>query len=77
MATSVSLLGNIARVTTRLAVLGDERDVAVAKAIEAGCTWSEIGAALGVSPQAAHKRFRSLRRDPATGETWREPQLPL
>ena len=77
MATTASLLRNVEKITARLAVLGDERDVAVVRAVEAGCTWAEIGAALGVSAQAAHKRFRYLRHDPTTGEIWSEPQLPL
>jgi hypothetical protein len=49
----------------------------VAKAVDAGCTGSAVGGALGVSAQAAHKRFRSVRHDPGSGVTWREPQLPL
>jgi hypothetical protein len=51
------------------------RDVAVALAMEEGCSWAEIGAALGVSAQAAHRRFRWLRHSPVTGECWREPPL--
>lgn len=64
-------------VASRLAAVEAQRDVAVVAAVEAGCTWAEIGAALGVSAQAAHRRFRWLRRSPATGETWREPPLPV
>jgi DNA-directed RNA polymerase specialized sigma24 family protein len=30
---------------------------AVAKALEDGWTWAQIAAALGVTPQAAHKRL--------------------
>jgi hypothetical protein len=29
-------------------------------AIESGCTWAEVGAALGVSRQAAHERYSPL-----------------
>lgn len=77
MATRVSLLRNVEKITARLGELGADREQAVAKAIEAGCSWAEVGAALGVSAQAAHKRFRWLRHDAATGETWTEPPLPL
>jgi hypothetical protein len=77
MAKKATLLRDIEKVTERLAVLGADRDRAVAKAVYAGCTWSAVGGALGVSAQAAHKRFRSVRHDPGSGVTWREPQLPL
>ena len=61
----------------RLADAEARRDAAVAVAMDAGCTWAEIGAALGVSSQAAHRRFRWLRHSPLTGETWHEPPLPV
>lgn len=64
-------------VAGRLAAVEAQRDVAVVSAVEAGCTWAEIGAALGVSAQAAHRRFRWLRHSPVTGEVWREPPLPV
>jgi hypothetical protein len=36
--------------------------VAVARAIEQGWTWAaQVGQALGVTPQAAHKRFATRR----------------
>jgi len=77
MARKATLLRDIEKITERMVVLGADRDRAVVKAVDAGCTWSEVGGALGVSAQAAHKRFRSVRHDPTSGETWREPQLPL
>jgi hypothetical protein len=61
----------------RVARVESQRDRAVAAAMAAGCTWAEIGAALGVSAQAAHRRFRWLRHSPVTGETWHEPRLPV
>jgi hypothetical protein len=64
-------------VAERLARIETQRDAAVAMAMEAGATWAEIGAALGVSTQAAHRRFRWLRYSPVTGEIWREPPLPV
>jgi hypothetical protein len=70
-------LRKLETVTGRLAKMEAERDTAVAVAMEAGCTWNEIGAALGVSAQAAHRRFRWLRRSAWTGEIWHEPPLPV
>lgn len=54
-----------------------ERLALVARALRWGATWSEIAAELGVSPQAAHRRFRHARYDPSTGKGWTEPPLPL
>jgi len=53
------------------AALEQRRDQAVEAAIAAGATWAQLGAALGVSSQAAHKRFRGLAAA-ATGEGPRE-----
>ena len=72
-----SALKRLEAVAARLAAVETQRDVAVAGAVAAGCSWSEIGAALGVSAQAAHRRFRWLRYSPVTGEVWREPPLPV
>jgi hypothetical protein len=58
---------------TRLALAALERALVV-KAREANASWREIGAALGVSGQAAHRRFRSVdplpprERDPILAE---------
>ena len=35
---------------------------AVDKALEQGWTWADIGQALGMTPQAAHKRLAPARR---------------
>jgi DNA-directed RNA polymerase specialized sigma24 family protein len=70
-----SALTKIETASRRLAGAEMARDVAVALAMEEGCSWAEIGAALGVSAQAAHRRFRWLRHSPVTGECWREPPL--
>jgi DNA-directed RNA polymerase specialized sigma24 family protein len=69
-------LAKIERVAARLRRVEEDRDTAVVVAVGEGCSWAEIGAALGVSAQAAHRRFRWLRVDPETGELWREPPLP-
>lgn len=55
------------------AALEQQRDRAVEAAIAAGATWAQIGAALGVTAQAAHKRFRNLGSATAAG---RDPQGP-
>lgn len=49
----------------------------VARALHWDATWTGIATALGVTPQAAHKRYRHLRYDPDTGRAWHEPPLPL
>jgi DNA-binding MarR family transcriptional regulator len=59
------------------AALEQRRDRAVATAIAAGATWTQIGAALGVSSQAAHKRFRGLALAGRAGQrTAPEPPEP-
>ena len=52
-------------------------DIAVARAVHWGATWRQVGDMLGVTPQAAHKRYRSARYDPTTGLAWHEPPLPI
>jgi hypothetical protein len=52
-------------------------DAAVARALHWEASWSEIGDAVGVSRQAAHRRFRHLRWDPATRTAWAERPLPF
>ena len=70
-----SPLEKIEALTVRLAELEADRERAVAAAMERGATWAEIGEALGVSAQAAHKRYRWLRHSSVTGECWYEPSL--
>jgi len=77
MATRRSALKRVEVAAARLAAVEAQPDAAVAAAMAAGCTWAEIAAALGVPAQAAHRRFRWLRHSPITGETWREPPLPV
>lgn len=62
-----------------LAVTASEncRDRLVVAARDAGASWRDIAAVLGVSAQAAHKRYRHLRGDLASGRTWQERPLPL
>jgi hypothetical protein len=70
-----SPLEKIEALTARMADLEADRERAVASAMERGATWAEIGEALRVSAQAAHKRYRWLRHSNLTGECWYEPPL--
>ncbi len=70
-----SPLEKIEALTVRMAGLEANRERAVAAAMAAGARWSEIGEALGVSAQAAHKRYRWLRHSSVTDECWYEPPL--
>jgi hypothetical protein len=67
----------IEALTARISALTTQRETAVAQAFAAEITWAEIGSALGVSAQAAHKRYRWLHCSKVTGETWHEPPLPI
>ena len=49
----------------------------VARAVFHGATWAQIGAVLGVTTQSAHRRYRYLVYEPATGTSWSAPPLPL
>jgi len=42
--------------------VGQERDELAREAVALGASWREIAAAVGVSPQAAHRRYRADRR---------------
>ncbi len=66
----VELTGEIARLEAR-------RAREIARAGFHGASWSQIGDALGVTAQSAHRRFRYLVYDPASGTAWSEPPLPL
>ena len=52
-------------------------ETGVARAAFWGATWAEIAVGLGVTTQAAHKRFRHVRYDPVTRNVWTETQLPF
>lgn len=48
----------IARALDRVSAADDALRAAVAAARDAGCSWSEVGQALGVTKQTAQQRFR-------------------
>jgi hypothetical protein len=56
--------------TTRLALDAREREL-VQEARRAHVSWLEIGESLGISTQAAHRRFRDL--DPASKPRTHDP----
>lgn len=70
-------LERISALTAEIGELEARRAREVARAGYHGASWSQIGAALGVAAQSAHRRFRHLSYDPATGTVWSEPPLPL
>jgi hypothetical protein len=58
----LALLASAAHVQQELAELGEQLlDHFVQEARAAGCSWSQIGTALGVSKQAAQQRHSSMR----------------
>jgi hypothetical protein len=70
-------LERVAELTGQVAELEDRQAREVARAVFHGATWAQIGAALGVTAQSAHRRFRHVHYDPATGTSWTAPPLPL
>jgi DNA-directed RNA polymerase specialized sigma24 family protein len=70
-------VAELADVVDQLTHLAKRRDALVARARAAGATWAELAAVLGVTVQAAHKRYRETRHDRDTGHAWREPPLPM
>ncbi len=57
------LLDAAAEFHADLAAVVRQRDELAQRALTAGATWREVGAAIGMSPQAAHKRFHGGARD--------------
>jgi DNA-directed RNA polymerase specialized sigma24 family protein len=70
-------LARIEELARSIAELEARQAREVARAGFHGATWAQIGAALGVTAQSAHRRFRHVVYDPATGTAWSEPPLPL
>lgn len=70
------VLAELADVTGQLAGLHARQDALVASARAAGATWTQVADALGVTAQAAHKRYRDVKLD-HTGRAWRDRRLSL
>ncbi len=68
-------LGQVRSLSGEIARLTYERELAIARALAAGASWSGIGASLGCSAQAAHRKYRWICHNAATGEVWYEPPL--
>jgi DNA-directed RNA polymerase specialized sigma24 family protein len=69
-------LAELADLTARLVELHARQDALVVRARAAGATWAQVADALGVTAQAAHKRYRDAKLD-HTGRAWRDRRLPL
>lgn len=69
-------LAELVDVTGQLAKLHTRQDVLVARARAAGATWTQVADALGVTAQAAHKRYRDIKLD-RHGRAWRDRRLPM
>jgi FixJ family two-component response regulator len=74
---ATSPLRHIETLTARIGNLSTNREIAIARAMAEGATWAEIAQSLGVTSQAAHKRYRWLRYSERTGEVWHERPLPI
>lgn len=61
----------------RLQAAESDLETTVARALHWGASWAQIGDALGVTRQSAHRRFRHLHWDPTTQTAWTEPPLPI
>lgn len=49
----------------------------VARALHWGASWAQIGDALGITRQSAHRRYRHIQWDPDSQTSWTEPPLPI
>jgi hypothetical protein len=70
-------LDRIAELTAEITDLETRRSLEIGRAGFHGATWSQIGTALGVTAQSAHRRYRYQVYDPATRTSWSAPPLPL
>jgi hypothetical protein len=70
-------LGRITELSASISELEARRSREVARAAFHGATWAQIGGALSVTAQSAHRRYRYQVYDPATGLSWSAPPLPL
>lgn len=72
-----STLTGLAELAQQAAGITRRQDHLVARVRHHGATWQQIADSLGITTQAAHKRYRHLRYDPTSGHTWHETQLAL
>jgi hypothetical protein len=70
-------LARVAETAEAIADLEAVRDREIARAVHHGATWSQIGDALGVTAQSAHRKYRWLRWEPVNQRAVAEPPLPL
>lgn len=77
LTSTADTLSRVAVLTAQIAELNHEREIAVSTAMAAGSTWAEVALRLGCTPQSAHRRYRWLRHNDKTGETWHERPLPI
>jgi hypothetical protein len=70
------LLQQISALTVEIRSLERDRQIAIHHAIHTGHSWAAVAGTLGVTAQAAHKRYRWLRHSTTTDEIWHEPPLP-
>ena len=68
-------LARISSLTSKIAALEHDRELAVSSALAGGASWPQIARSLGCSTQAAHKRFRWIHHNDKTGEVWYERPL--
>lgn len=57
------VLASIKRRTQRIRAAQDDLEAAVRKARATGCTWAQIGDALGTTRSAAEQRFHNIGAD--------------
>jgi hypothetical protein len=69
-------LAELADITGQLGALRARQDALAAEARAAGASWAQVAEALGVSAQAAHKRYRDVKLD-RDGRAWKDRRLPL
>ena len=70
-------LDALARTAEQATALARRQEQLVGRARHTGASWQQIAAALAVTPQAAHKRYRHICYDPKSGRVWHEHPLPL
>lgn len=66
----VTTLISLRRLARKRAELDQEIDQAASRARAAGHSWNQIGAAVGISKQAAQQRWGTSTIDPATAQRW-------